>query len=112
MRVGIIGTGAVSHKHAQAYRNIGYELIACTDINPEYGITGTPVIDVASNTAYLFSKGYDAANAAIVSFHAVDATSLAERAGFRLIKTNKHNEFGRTLVGETWKLELEKHQQQ
>ena len=37
MRVGIIGTGAVSHKHAQAYRNIGYELIACTDINPEYG---------------------------------------------------------------------------
>ena len=37
MRVGIIGTGAISHKHAQAYRNIGYELIVCTDINPENG---------------------------------------------------------------------------
>jgi predicted dehydrogenase len=37
MRVGIIGTGAISHKHAQAYRNIGYELKACTDINPESG---------------------------------------------------------------------------
>ncbi len=37
MRVGIIGTGAISHKHAQAYRNIGYELTVCTDINPAYG---------------------------------------------------------------------------
>jgi len=37
MRVGIIGTGAASHKHAQAYRNIGYELAVCTDINVESG---------------------------------------------------------------------------
>lgn len=37
MRVGIIGTGAISHKHAQAYANIGYELIVCTDINAESG---------------------------------------------------------------------------
>lgn len=37
MRVGIIGTGAISHKHAQAYKNIGYELNVCTDINPESG---------------------------------------------------------------------------
>ena len=32
MRVGIIGTGAISHKHAQVYRNIGFELTVCTDI--------------------------------------------------------------------------------
>jgi UDP-N-acetyl-2-amino-2-deoxyglucuronate dehydrogenase len=37
MRVGIIGAGAISHKHAQAYRNIGYELVVCTDINAESG---------------------------------------------------------------------------
>ncbi len=37
MRVGMIGTGAISHKHAQAYRNIGFELIVCTDINSESG---------------------------------------------------------------------------
>ena len=37
MRVGMIGTGAISHKHAQAYRNIGYELTVCTDINQEAG---------------------------------------------------------------------------
>jgi DNA-binding MarR family transcriptional regulator/GNAT superfamily N-acetyltransferase len=40
------------------------------------------------------------------------ARHIYERAGFRLMETNKHNEFGRTLVGETWKLDLEKHQQQ
>lgn len=37
MNVGIIGTGAISHKHAEAYRNIGYKLVACTDVNPEAG---------------------------------------------------------------------------
>lgn len=37
MRVGIIGTGAISHKHAQVYRNIGFELTVCTDIFEEPG---------------------------------------------------------------------------
>jgi UDP-N-acetyl-2-amino-2-deoxyglucuronate dehydrogenase len=33
MRVGIIGTGAISHKHAAAYKNIGYRFVACSDID-------------------------------------------------------------------------------
>lgn len=37
LRVGIIGTGAISYKHAQAYRNIGYKVTACTDISREAG---------------------------------------------------------------------------
>src|SRR5579863_7555697 len=37
MRVGIIGTGAISQKHALAYKNIGFRITACTDINPDYG---------------------------------------------------------------------------
>ncbi len=37
MRVGIIGTGAISNKHAEAYRNIGYKIAVCTDINAEAG---------------------------------------------------------------------------
>jgi predicted dehydrogenase len=28
----MIGTGAISHKHAAAYRNIGYEIVLCTDV--------------------------------------------------------------------------------
>ena len=35
MRVGIIGTGAISHKHARAYANIGYEVVACTDFHAD-----------------------------------------------------------------------------
>jgi UDP-N-acetyl-2-amino-2-deoxyglucuronate dehydrogenase len=33
----MIGTGAISHKHAQAYKSIGYQLIVCTDINQQAG---------------------------------------------------------------------------
>ena len=37
MRVGIIGTGAISNMHARALKNIGYELTVCTDVFPEAG---------------------------------------------------------------------------
>ena len=37
MRVGMIGTGAISNLHARAYKNIGYELTVCTDIFEEGG---------------------------------------------------------------------------
>lgn len=32
MRVGIIGTGAISNMHARAYKNIGFEIVCCTDV--------------------------------------------------------------------------------
>ena len=37
MRVGIIGTGAISWKHADAYKNINYEVVVCTNTNPAKG---------------------------------------------------------------------------
>ncbi|MBI4892937.1 MAG: Gfo/Idh/MocA family oxidoreductase [Acidobacteria bacterium] len=37
MRVGMIGTGAISHKHALAYAKIGYRITVCTDIFPAAG---------------------------------------------------------------------------
>jgi UDP-N-acetyl-2-amino-2-deoxyglucuronate dehydrogenase len=37
MNVGIIGTGAIARKHAQAYKNIGFRLVACTNPTPERG---------------------------------------------------------------------------
>ncbi len=37
MRVGIIGTGAISNLHARTYKNIGYEIVCCTDIFEEAG---------------------------------------------------------------------------
>lgn len=37
MRVGIIGTGAIANKHAQAYKAIGYEITVCSNVTPEKG---------------------------------------------------------------------------
>ncbi len=37
MRVGLIGTGAISYKHAQAYKNIGWEVTVCNDISEKAG---------------------------------------------------------------------------
>src|SRR5579884_3568945 len=37
MRVGLIGTGAIANKHAQAYRNIGYRIVACTNRDQQKG---------------------------------------------------------------------------
>lgn len=37
MRVGLIGTGSIARKHAQAYSNIGFELAACTDRTAQKG---------------------------------------------------------------------------
>jgi predicted dehydrogenase len=38
MRVGIIGTGAVAHKHVQAFQNIGYGVVACAGIDSARGL--------------------------------------------------------------------------
>ena len=39
MNVGIIGTGAIARKHARAYANIGFRLVACTNTTPGRGRT-------------------------------------------------------------------------
>jgi len=53
------------------------------DITPEVGVTGTPVIDPASNTLYVVSKSMTAAQPPqfIQRLHAIDATTGAERPG-------------------------------
>ncbi len=53
MRVGILGTGAVARKHAQSCKNIGFELVACTNSTAEsgrrfadeYGIEFLPTVE-------------------------------------------------------------------
>ena len=37
MNVGLIGTGAIAHKHAESYRQIGYQLVAVSNRSEEKG---------------------------------------------------------------------------
>ena len=52
--------------------------IGCGDVVPTVGITGTPVVDTTSNTAYFYSKN----SAADWTLHAVSTNDLSERPGF------------------------------
>ncbi len=69
-------------------RNVGIPFnsadIGCTDLEPHVGITGTPVIDATTNTAYFFAKSYATGDSgpAIWSMHAVDLSNGEEEPGF------------------------------
>jgi len=58
--------------------------VNCTNITPQIGITGTPVIDAASGTLYVVSKTKEVVNN-ITSYyqrlHALDITSGSEKFG-------------------------------
>jgi len=56
--------------------------VNCTDINPEYGITGTPVIDLSTNTLYAVAETLENNGTSYVKkLHALDITTGAERPG-------------------------------
>lgn len=58
----------------------------CFDLTPRIGITGTPVVDPATNTAYFLAKKYLSGTSGPVGYfaHAVDVATGAERSGFPL----------------------------
>jgi UDP-N-acetyl-2-amino-2-deoxyglucuronate dehydrogenase len=86
MRVGVIGTGAISHKHALAYHNIGWEITACTDIRP------SAAIEFAAKYGGEFVKTWED----VCRHPKVDLVDVCTLPGFRLqplelcAKTKKH----------------------
>jgi outer membrane protein assembly factor BamB len=58
--------------------------IGCGDLTPWVGITGTPVINTATNTAYFFSKTYASGTSGPAAWfaHGVDIITGKERLGF------------------------------
>jgi hypothetical protein len=78
--------------------------IQCNDLVPDIGITGTPAIDSATNTAYFFAKKYITGNTGPVGAyaHAVDVATGAERPGFPvLISGNASNNPSSTFSART-----------
>ena len=69
-------------------RNLGTPFnpaeVACGDLTPQIGITGTPVIDDTTNTAYLLAKSYVSGTSGPAQFqmHAIDLDTGNDRAGF------------------------------
>jgi hypothetical protein len=54
--------------------------VVAYDINPQIGVTGTPVIDPSTNTLYVVAKSLESATVT-QRLHAIDITSGAEKFG-------------------------------
>jgi hypothetical protein len=52
----------------------------CRNLSPSVGITGTPVIDVATGTLYAVTRTRDSSGNVHIRLHALDITTLGERA--------------------------------
>jgi len=58
--------------------------ISCSDLTPEIGVTGTPVIDPATDVAYMTHKAYASGSSGPVRYwmDAIELASGHEKAGF------------------------------
>ena len=65
---------------AHGITSVSYRDVGCGDLVPEIGITGTPAIDLSTNTMYVLAKTND--HAVIVQrLHALDITTGLEKFG-------------------------------
>jgi hypothetical protein len=93
------GTGAVQTSRALAGTPFNPQDVQCADLLPTIGVTGTPVIDASTNTAYFFAKTYASGSSGPAAWnaHAVDVVTLQERAGFPvLVQGTASNDPGAT----------------
>src|ERR1700720_3993699 len=59
----------------------------CSDITPEYGVTGTPVIDPLTNTIYVVVETLEDGTSYVKRLHALDITTGAEKPGSPIVIT-------------------------
>ncbi len=61
--------------------------VGCTDISPTTGITGTPVVDPATGTAYLVTKSYVSGDSGATQFemHALSVSTGLERPDWPVV---------------------------
>jgi len=80
---GTTGESSVPSAGAGALVGAGYG-----DISPEVGVTGTPVIDPATNTLYVVSKSVNTSTQFFQRLHAIDITTGNERLAPRSIDSS------------------------
>jgi iron transport multicopper oxidase len=85
------------------HRDLGVPMAAadlgCGDLTPTIGVTGTPVVDERTGTAYLAAKRYVSGTSGPTTWelHALDVDTGAEREGFPVeIGGTAHNAPGQT----------------
>ncbi|MBT9332595.1 chitobiase/beta-hexosaminidase C-terminal domain-containing protein [Paracidobacterium acidisoli] len=76
---------AAAHGAAAGATTIPYTTVS-GDIQPQYGITGTPVIDPTTNTLYVVSKSMENGSA-VQRLHALDVTTGLEKFGGPVVLT-------------------------
>jgi len=71
--------------------------IGCNDLTPEIGVTGTPVIDTSTNTAYMTHKTYKSGSEVAYYMDAIDMTTGKEKEGFPVpLEGSAQNASGKT----------------
>jgi hypothetical protein len=75
-------TGAVKWSRNVGTPFVASEIPGCTDLVPNVGITGTPVIDPDTGIAYFYAKTYSAPSTPIWQLHAVSMADGTEAPGF------------------------------
>ncbi len=79
------------------HRNVGVPFnaadVTCGDLAPTIGITGTPVVDPATNVAYFFAKTYASGTSGPAAYyvHAVSVATGAEQPGFPVLIAGSDN---------------------
>jgi hypothetical protein len=83
---GLDATSGAQKWHRQVGVPFNPNDVSCSDLVPTIGVTGTPVIDSATDTAYFVKKTYVTGSSGPAAYfaHAVDVATGAEKAGFPL----------------------------
>jgi hypothetical protein len=91
---------STAHGAASGATTISSNILG-TDIIPEIGITGTPVIDSISGTLYVVSATQEGTNTFVQRLHALDVTTGAEKFGGPVVITASVPGTGNGSVGGT-----------